>query len=138
MTTDYIAHDDDGSIMTLYTINTISPVEYETEAKELSLFHLVHVESSTDTDVNTMLPLNLYDINTGIRTHVMCARPGYQNTIRNQQATMLAENLNGATWVSDTYFYLEDNPDVNLIKSKMCFVLGDKSQFLNYLGLEER
>lgn len=135
--TECIAHDDDGTVMTLHTINTIAPVEYEHEAKTLALFHLQNVEGASDTDINSMLPMNLYDAN-GVKTHIMCARPGYENTIRNQQATMMADYLNGSNWVSDTYFHLADSPDISLLKSKMCFILGDTVELLKYLELEER
>ena len=50
---------------------------------------------------------------------------------------MAAEYLNGNTWVSDTYFYLEDNPDIDFIKTHFCFVLGDETQVLSYLGLSK-
>ena len=133
----YIALDDDGSPMTLYMINTIAPVAHADAARELALFHLQQIEGTRDSDVNQMLPTLLYDVNTNAITHIMCARHGYNNTIRNQQATMLADNLNGNTWVSDTYFYLEDNPDIATVKSKMCFVLGDTAAVLQYLGLRE-
>lgn len=136
--TECIAYDDDSSIMTLYILNTIAPIAYAQQARELALFHLQNVDCTSDTDVNRMLPDLLYDKVTGEQTHIMCSRNAYDNTIRNQQATMTAESLNGSNWVSDTYFYLEDNPDINIIKSKMCFILGDKENTLNYLGLEVR
>lgn len=135
--TDYIAFDDDGSPMTLYTINTISPIEYEQEAKAISLFHLQSVDCTSDDDIDSMLNIKLYDIN-GNLTHIMCSRPGYNNTIRNQIATMTAENLNGKDWVSDIYFFLNDNPDIDTIKTKFCFVLGDYNDLLTYLSLEAR
>lgn len=131
-----IAYDDDGSIMTLYTLNTIAPTHYSNEARALALFHLKNVDNTSDSDVNGMLPDQLYDIDTGEQTHIMCSRPGYDNTIRSQYATMLAENLNGGNFVSDIYFYLSDKPDIDTIKSKMCLVIGDRLELLRYLGLE--
>ena len=133
---DCIAYDDDGSVMTYYTINTISPLEFSSQAKQLSLFHLQNIENAEDINVNSMLPILLYDKITGLQTHIMCARPGYNNTIRRQQATMWSEFLNGSEWVSDKYYYLEDSPDPAVIKSKMCFVLGNTDDVLHYLGLE--
>lgn len=130
-----VAFDDDGSLMSLYTINTIAPVLFALPSKELASFHIKYVENSLENlTVEQMLPIELYDKKTGIRTHIMNARPGYENTIRNQQATMWAESLNGVPWISDTFFYLEDKPDPELIKSKMCFVLGDTNKLLSYLG----
>ena len=134
--TDCIAYDDDGSIMTLRTLNTITPIEKLTESRTIALFHLQNVEMCSDNNVNAMLPEALGPIGIDETTHYMCARPGYDNTIRNQLATMTAEFLNGNTWVSDQAFYLEDNPDIPTILGKFCFIMGDKSAVLSYLGLE--
>lgn len=138
MLNECIAYDDDGSIMTRTTINTLTPIAYVAEARAIALFHLQNVEGSTDSDVNTMLPVALGPIGVDIITHYSCSRPGYDNTIRNQIATMAAEFLNGTLWVSDQYYYIEDIPDVNLIKAKFCFVLGDENEVLAYLGLERK
>lgn len=129
------AIDDDGSLMTLHTINTIAPILFATEARELAFFHLHNVENSFDDESIIMLPVDLFDKFTRLNTHIMYARPGYNNTIRKQQATMWAESLNGVPWISDTYYYLEDKPDPLIIKSKMCFVLGDTDKLLVHLGL---
>jgi len=128
-----VALDDNGEPMTLFTLNTICPVEHKDEARVIALFHLTRVESLIDNDVNKMLPDSLYT--EGNLTHIMCSRPSYINGARLQNATMAAEFLNGKEWVSDTFFYLEDNPDKELIKSKFCFVIGDTIELLNYLGL---
>lgn len=128
-----IALDDNGEAMTLFTLNTICPIEHKDEARAIALFHLTCVESLSDSDVNKMLPDNLYI--DGNLTHIMCSRPSYINGARLQNATMTAEFLNGKDWVSDTFFYLEDNPDKDLIKSKFCFVIGDTDAVLQYLGL---
>jgi len=132
-----IAYDDDGSIMTCYTLNTIAPIEYARKARELSLFHLMYVDKTQDRNVEAMLPTKLYN-SKGELTHIMCARPGYNNTVRSQMATVTAENLNGELWVSDTFFYLEDKPDIELVKSRFCLVLGDFQEFITYLGLEAK
>lgn len=128
-----IAIDDDGQVMSLFTLNTICPVSHKDEARAIALFHVITIENSTETDVNTMLPDNLYT--NGEITHVMCARPAYINGARLQNATMTAEFLNGKDWISDTFFYLEDNPDKELIKSKFCFIIGDTDSVLQYIGL---
>jgi len=128
-----VALDDNGEPMVLFTLNTICPVEHKDEARTIALFHLTRVESLIDNDVNKMLPDSLYT--EGNLTHIMCSRPSYINGARLQNATMAAEFLNGKEWVSDTFFYLEDNPDKELIKSKFCFVIGDTAELLNYLGL---
>lgn len=128
-----IAIDDDGQVMSLFTLNTICPIQHKDEARAIALFHLNRVEYCSDNDVNKMLPDNLY---TGDNlTHIMCARPSYINGARLQNATMSAEFLNGKEWVSDEFFYLEDNPDKDVIKNKFCFVIGDTQELLNYLGL---
>ena len=135
--TECIALDDDGSPMSYYTMNTISPIEYADEARAISLFHLQQIDCTGENDVSTMLPTRLYDSD-GNLTHIMCSRPGYDNTVRNQMATMTAESLNGKDWVSDTYFFLADSPNADIIKSKFCLVLGDYEEFLEYLSLEAR
>lgn len=135
--TECIALDDDGSPMNFYTMNTISPIKYADEARAISLFHLQRVDCTGENDVSTMLPTKLYDIE-GNLTHILCSRPGYDNTVRNQMATMTAESLNGKDWVSDTYFFLNDKPDIEIIKSKFCLVLGDYKEFLEYLSLEAK
>lgn len=132
---DCVAHDDDGSEMTYQTLFTICPLAYVEQARDIAIFHLNNVEHTGENDPASMLPTILKDSKTGEVTHYCCHRSGYDNTIRNQMATMTACNLNGDTWVSDTVYYIEDKPNVDEIKSKFCLVIGPKYKIAKYLGL---
>lgn len=129
-----VAYDDDGSLMNCYTINTIVPLLNVVEGRIIASEHLNGIEGRDENTVD-MLPIPLYT--NGILTHYFCSRHGHNNTVRNQIATMAAEFLNGKTWVSDTYFYLEDSPNIDFIKTHFCFVLGDETAVLSYLGLSK-
>lgn len=134
--TQCIAYDDDGSPMEYYTLFTVCPIRYLSEAREIAIFHLNNVDVTGETDPESMLPTPLYDLQTGEITHYCCHRSGYDNTIRNQWATMAAHNLNGQEWVSDTVYYIDDKPNVDEIKSKFSLVIGPKNKVAKYLGMK--
>lgn len=134
-----VAYDDDGSVMTERIVNTIVPVQFSEEGKEVCLFHMTQIEhGNNELGLDDMLPDSVYDKTTGELTHIMCSRRGYDNTVRLVWSTMQAYSYNGNEWIHDEAFYLEDNPDKELVKSKVGIIIGDKHAVLEYLGLEER
>lgn len=129
-----LAWDDNGDLMELMTINLMCPIQYIQEARQISVWHIVNIEECVACKEEETLPVELFYKKN--KSHYLSIILAYNNTARYMNATMTAEFLNGKNWVSDEFFYLEDKPDEELIKSKFCFVIGDTKKLLNYINLK--
>lgn len=124
------AHDDNGNEIFIVMINTICPVEYATEAKQIAFTHMTTVESAISDSVDQMLNVNLGPIDSSEITHIFCARLGYTNQVTMEVDTLQSQGL---AWCGDREYTIADSADE--IRSKFCCVTGDTDEILSHLNL---
>ena len=121
------AYDDNGNEVFPIIINTICPIEYAEQSKQISADFIVSIFG--EADVNQMLPELLKPIEGNEATHVFCSRNGLTHELQFQLDWLNNQNKN---WISN-----QVETDKEVILSKFCTTTGDKQTLLNFLGLEE-
>lgn len=124
------AHDDTGREIFRVRINTICPIEYADEARQIAHYHMTNIEDAVADTVEQMLSTNLGPIGSPTITHAFCARTGYTNQVEMEVETLQNQGLN---WCGGKEYTIADSAEE--IKSKFCCITGDTDEILAYLNL---
>lgn len=124
-------YDGNGNEVFPVVINTIAPIQYADEARQIAYYHMISVEGAVDDQLGTMLNTNLGPVGVEEVTHVFCSRNGFTHQLALELNTLSAGDLD---WVSGVEYTVNDDP--NVIKSKFCCITGDTQEILQFLGLE--
>jgi len=127
----YKAHDDDGNEVFLTEINSLCPIAYATEARQIAFDHLKNIEKCSVT-LEQMLTILLRPIGSIEATHIWCPRTGWTNQLKWQIDEMTALNLG---WIGTRAYTIEDSKSELL--SKFVCLTSPASEILTYLNLEE-
>lgn len=119
-----------GVPVTPVTVNTICPINYSDNAKQIALDWTISIHNPDA--LESLLTQNLRPIGGSGITHVFCTRADFSHGLESQLNWLSSCNLD---WISGKRYEIGDDPDE--IKSKFCTVVGDKNVLLTFLGLEE-
>lgn len=124
------AFDENGNEVFPVIVNTIAPIEYSEQTKQIAYDFLNSQGSKVTLDM--VMPINLKPINGNNATHIFCSRTIYNHELRKQLEFMEAQNL---PWIVGALCFTDDPPEH--IKRYFCTVVGNKNELLTYLNLEE-
>lgn len=123
--------DDFGNEVFWTEINTICPIEYTVEAKQIAYDYFTNIEKIPVT-LESMLSKQLKPIGSDVATHIWCPRGGYTHHLMRQISFMTSHNYG---WIADRVYSLAD--DHSEILNKFVVLTDNKNDILSTLGLEE-
>lgn len=124
-----IVTDLQGNPISLTEINSICPVEYAIEARQIAYDYFIEIENCT-VNLSDMFQKFLKPIGSETATHVWCPRVGYSNQLAWQLERMASQDL---AWIKSTVASVTD-PDC---LTKFCVLTDPKNDILTALNLEE-
>ncbi|MFO1007578.1 MAG: hypothetical protein U0929_16565 [Planctomycetaceae bacterium] len=127
----YQAFDSNGNEVFLTEINSLCPIAYATEARQIAHDYFVNVEKCP-VQLEEMFTKFVKPIGESEATHVWCPRIGYTHQLNWQVETMTSYEL---SWIGNRVYTLAD--DHEEIKSKFVCLTDSKEEILEALGLEE-
>lgn len=127
----YTAHDDEGNEVFLTEINSLCPIQYLEQAKQIAYDYFIEVEKSSAT-LDQMFTKFLRPIGKTEATHCWCPRTGYTHQLKMQLDRMTSCNLN---WVGTRAYTINDDHE-ELLNKFVC-ITTEANEILNALNLEE-
>mgnify|MGYP003339229072 CR=1 len=113
-------------------INTICPIDRQSEAREIAHLYMTTIESGASMSVAEMLSVELAPIGSEIPTHVFCSRDGFCHQVRMQREFMA---VRPEDWIVGLNL-LAESVDESIL-GLFCCVVGDPEVMLSRLGLRE-
>ena len=123
--------DDFGNEVFWVNINTICPIKYEAEAKQIAYDYFTIIEKVPVT-YESMLSKKLRPIGSDKETHIWCPRGGYTHHLQRQINFMVSQNKK---WIADKFYTLSE--DNEFILSKFIVLTDSVEDILKKLSIEE-
>lgn len=127
----YKAYDDNGNEIFLTEINTLCPIQYIEQAKQIAYDYFVQIEKSKEVLIEQMFTKFVRPIGTTNATHIWCPRTGYTNQVVMQMQWVNSFNLD---WIANRVYTLQDSHDE--ILSKFVCLTENSNLILESLNLE--
>lgn len=128
---DYKAYDDNGNEVFLTEINSICPIRYLEQGRQIAYDYFIQKEKCIEVTIEQMFTKFVRPIGSSEATHVWCPRIGYTHQLAMQIETMASYNLD---WIGNRIYTLQDNHEE--ILNKFVCMTDNKDTILQTLGLE--
>ncbi len=127
----YTAHDDEGNIVFLTEINSLCPIQYLEQARQIAYDYFIEAEK-THATLDQMFTKFVKTIGATEATHCWCPRIGYTHQLKMQLDRMASYNLE---WIGTRSYTIDD--DHQELLNKFVCITTEANMILTTLNLEE-